>query len=263
MTKIGFVGFGNMGRAIAQGLERRGFRKEDFIVAVRRAASREKLTKEGYKVLPLEEVVKRGFPLFLAVKPKDLKEVLEKIKELKGEEKLIISTVAGVPLKEYYNILGKRAKVVRTMPNINVKYNRGVWGAVFGENLNREEREKVKELLAQTGLVVELEEGLLDAFTALAGSGPAFVAEIVDAFAEAGVKMGFKYEDALKITLQTFLGTLEYLQKEELHPVVLRDRVTSPGGTTIYGLSKFHQRGIKGALMEVVEEAKRRAEGLA
>jgi len=261
MARIGFVGFGNMGRAIAEGLQRAGFSKSDFNITVR--SKREELKREGYRVLPLKENVKNSNILILAVKPKDLKRVLEEIgnkENLKG--KLIVTVAAGVPLKEYKRFLGESAKVIRTMPNLNVKYNKGLWAVSFSESVGEEEKKLVRELLSKTGEVLEIPESLMDAFTALAGSGPAFAAEIVDAFAEAGVKLGFSYGDALKIAVQTFAGTLLYMEKENLHPALLRDRVTSPGGTTIYGLSVFHKRGIKGFLMEVVEEAYRRAKGI-
>ena len=96
----------------------------------------------------------------------------------------------------------------------------------------------------------------------MAGSGPAFVAEILDAFAQGGVKLGFKYETALKIALYTFAGTVALIEEENLHPVLLRDKVTSPAGTTVYGLTKLNREGLKGVIAEILEEAYKRAEGL-
>ncbi|HID79821.1 MAG TPA: pyrroline-5-carboxylate reductase [Aquifex aeolicus] len=265
MGKIGFIGFGNMGRAIAEGFLKTGnFSKEDFIVSVNSAESKEKLQREGFKVASTDEVVKESEVIFLAVKPKDLPTVVSQIKELPLlEKKVFISICAGVELKKLQQLFGKEnIKLVRAMPNINVKVGKGVWALTFGENFSTKDIEKIKKLLAPTGLILEVEESLIDSVTALAGSGPAFVAEILDAFAQGGVKLGFKYETALKIAVSTFLGTISLMEEEDLHPAILRDRVTSPSGTTIYGLSKLNKEGMKGTIVEVLEEAYKRAKGL-
>ena len=257
---VGFIGFGNMARAIAEGLTRAGFPKEKILASVRSERSRERLQREGFKVLPPEEVFEKSQILFLATKPKDLPAAVKPFKDhpQKGE-KIFISVAAGVSLQKLKDLLGEDSKIVRTMPNVNVAVGKGVWGVAYSENLTPAERERVKELLEKTGLVVELDEGLMDAITALAGSAPAFIAEIVDAFAEAGVKLGFKYPEALKIALYTFTGTLQLMEESGEHPILLRDKVTSPAGTTIYGLSKLHSEGVKGKLIEVIEEAYKRA----
>ncbi len=258
--RVGFVGFGNMGRAIAEGLLLSGkFSKENLLVSVKSESSKENLKKEGFRVLNPKEVVKKSDVLLLAVKPKDLPKVAEEISDL-TEGKILISVLAGVELRKLESAFPK-AKVVRTMPNINAAVGKGVWGIAFGKGLTEKDKEEVKELLGLTGLVLEVDEGLMDAITALAGSGPAFVAEIIDAFAEAGVKLGFKYTDALKIVLYTVGGTVETLLRKGEHPILFRDRITSPGGTTVYGLSVL-QKGLKGGIIEAVEAAHRRAKNI-
>jgi pyrroline-5-carboxylate reductase len=102
----------------------------------------------------------------------------------------------------------------------------------------------------------------MNAVTALAGSGPAFVSELLDAFALAGVKMGLRYSDALRVAMQTFAGAVELLRERGWHPAVMRDAVASPSGTTIYGLSVMEERGVKGSLIKTLEEAKKRADEL-
>ena len=153
---------------------------------------------------------------------------------------LVLHAVVDVDLVLQYLHLGKR--------------RRREWA--------REEREGIKKLLALTGEVFEIDESLMDAITALAGSGPAFVAEIIDAYTMAGVKLGFKPQEALKLALQTFLGTLELLREENTHPSVFRDKVTSPAGTTVYGLHLLNERGLKGHLISAIEEAYKRAREL-
>jgi pyrroline-5-carboxylate reductase len=265
MGKIGFLGFGNMGRAIAEGLLKSGeFTKEDFLISVRSKESGEKLLAEGFKVTDTKKVVTECPLILIAVKPKDLPQLVSQIKGLPDlGEKIFISTCAGVSLGKLKELFSPaKPRLVRTMPNINVKVGKGVWAVAFEEGFPEGEKQKVKTLLSLTGLVLEVEEGLINAITALAGSGPAFVAEILDAFAQGGVKLGFKYETALKIALYTFAGTVALIEEENLHPVLLRDRVTSPAGTTVYGLTKLNREGLKGVIAEVLEEAYKRAEGL-
>lgn len=260
--RIGFIGFGNMAQAIYEGLTKFGnFKQSDFLITVKSNKSKERLTKEGFKVVEIKDLVKNSEVIFIAVKPKDGEKVLKSIAPLLSDQ-ILISVMAGVPLQKMEELLPETAKVVRTMPNINVRVGKGVWGLTFGKNLDENDQEKVKKLLKTTGLVVEIDEPLMDAITALAGSGPAFVAEIIDAFAQAGVKLGFSYKEALNIALYTLGGTVENLLQTKEHPILFRDRVTSPGGTTIYGLSKFNSHGIKGELMEVIEEAFVRAKKL-
>ncbi|NPB05424.1 MAG: pyrroline-5-carboxylate reductase [Aquificae bacterium] len=258
--KVGFWGFGNMGRAVARGLERAGVGRENFIVSVKSKTSKEKLLKEGYSVLPLEGVALASDVLFLAVKPKDLFEVAKAAAPY-ARGKLLVSLLAGTDLETLKRAF-PQAKVVRTMPNLAVSVGKGLWGVTFSPDLSEEEKRKVVDLLSKTGKVFELEESLMDAFTALAGSGPAFAAELLDALAQGGVKLGFKYQTALEAVLALFEGTVALLKEEGLHPALLRDRVSSPAGTTVYGLSVLYSKAVKGALMEALEAAAKRAKEL-
>lgn len=261
--KVGFIGFGNMGRAIASGLLRKKLlSKEDILVSVKSSQHKEKLQKEGFNVLSPQEVVDKSSVVFLAVKPFAVKEVLNLIKDKFNSEKLLITVVAGLPISLYEKILGEDKKIVRTMPNVNVAVGRGLWGVSYNAHIGEEDKTLVKKLLEATGKVFEIDESLMDAFTALAGSGPAFVAEIIDAFALAGVKLGFSRKQALEIAMETFIGTLTYLQRKNIHPLQFRDTITSPAGTTIYGISKLNSLGIKGGLIEVIEEAYKRSKEL-
>jgi pyrroline-5-carboxylate reductase len=258
---IGFIGFGNMGQAIAKGLIRSGyFQKGDFVVAVGSQPSADRLKSEGWKVLSAREVVKNTNIVFIAVKPKDGEKVLKSLAvDLKG--KVLISVMAGIPL-EKLNEWSPHSYNVRTMPNVNVEVGKGIWGVTFDEKTDETLRGNILEILNLTGLALEIPERLMNAITALAGSGPAFVAEILDAFAQAGVKLGFKYSEALKLALYTFGGTIDLISEKNLHPVAMRDKVTSPAGTTIYGLAVMNEEGLKGKLVKVIETAKLRADEL-
>ena len=143
---LGFVGFGNMGRAIAEALiNSKKVKKEDILVSVKSEESKEKLKREGFKVLPTEEVIKNSDIVFLAVKPNQVREILEKYRSLFGG-KTLITVVAGLPISFYEDILGnEKVEIIRTMPNVNVRYGYGVVGVSFSESVK--DKEKVLELL--------------------------------------------------------------------------------------------------------------------
>jgi pyrroline-5-carboxylate reductase len=257
---LGFIGFGNMGRAIAEALiKTQKVKKEKLLISVKSEKSKRKLSEEGFKVLPTEEVIKQSDIVFLAVKPNQVGEILKNYRPL-FEGKTLITVVAGLLISFYKDLLGNNVAIVRTMPNVNVKNGYGVVGVSFSKNVKN--KAEILELLKPLGLILEIDEKLMDAITALAGSGPAFVAEIIDAYAEAGVRLGFKYNEALKIALYTFLGTIKNLLEENKHPILLRDEVTSPGGTTIAGLKTLNEEAIKGKLIKVVESAYLRSQEL-
>lgn len=123
-------------------------------------------------------------------------------------------------------------------------------------------KERLLKLLSSLGEVIEVKEELMDSITGLSGSGPAYVFTFIDALAMAGVKIGFSYQDALKIATQTVLGTAKLLKETAEHPAVLRDKVASPAGTTIYGLHKLEEKGFKDAIISAVEEATNRSKQL-
>jgi pyrroline-5-carboxylate reductase len=261
LKPIGFVGFGNMGRAIAEGLLRSNiFSTSDFLISVRSENRKKELISEGWKVIPSHEVALNSKVIFLAVKPKDGEKVLRNLSRYL-KEKVLVSVMAGIPLKKL-DEWSPLSFNVRTMPNINVSVGEGVWGVSFSDKFPEGLKTDVKTILQITGITVEIDEGLMNAITAIAGSGPAFICEIADAIAAAGVKFGFKYNDALKIALQTIGGTITYLTENKIHPISMRDKITSPAGTTIYGLSVINKSGLKGNLMETFEETKKRADEL-
>jgi pyrroline-5-carboxylate reductase len=185
---------------------------------------------------------------------------------LKGKiaaETLVVSIAAGIRLAALEHDFGENLRVVRVMPNTPCLVGQGASAYCLGGKATAEDGELVKELLSAVGLAVPVEEKLLDAVTGLSGSGPAFVYVIIDALSDGGVRMGLPRAVATALAAQTVLGAAQMVRATGEHPGVLKDRVTSPGGTTIAGLQALEEAGLRGALMSAVEAATRRAAELA
>ncbi len=262
MFKVGIIGGGNMGEAIINGIINSGiYKPQEIIVSDIRKERVDYLvnrynvagTDSSKRVASLSDIV------FLSVKPKDL-ETLKDIKdEIKG--KILISVLAGVSIDKIKSILPE-AKVVRVMPNTPALIGEGAIGVSFERSFKQEEREEILKLLQSLGEVLEVEEGLMDVVTGLSGSGPAYVFSFIDALAQGGVKGGLSYTDALKLAVQTVLGAAKLLKETNEHPAVLRDKVTSPAGTTIYGLHALEKGAFKNTVINAVEEATKRSKEL-
>lgn len=258
--RVGVVGFGNMGSAFAEGLSKRIGRERVLVFDID-PAKRDLAVGMGFPVASdLIFLVRESDLVLLAVKPKDVKGVLETIKEDLGG-KILGSVAAGVDTKTLKELSGTD-RVVRLMPNINVKVGKGTIAVAFGEGISEEEKGKVMDLFSSCGTLYTLPESLFDAFTALAGSGPAFVMVFIDALAMAGVREGFTYDQALRITLDTVLGTADLLKNLGGNPSEWVTKVTSPGGTTVEGIKVLEERGFRGAVMECVGKASEKARRL-
>jgi pyrroline-5-carboxylate reductase len=258
--RVGVIGFGNMGSAFAEGISRKVGRENVLVFDV--SSERMKVAREeGFPVASdVLFLVRESQLLLLAVKPKDVKGVLERVRDDLGE-RILVSVAAGIDTETLKRLSGTR-RVVRLMPNINAKVGRAAIAVAFGEGLSREEREGLLELLSSCGNLYPIPEDLFDAFTAIAGSGPAFTMAFIDALALAGVMEGFPYHQALSIALDTVLGTADLLRTQGGNPGEWILKVASPGGTTIEGIKVLEERGFKGTLMECVRRTSEKAKRL-
>ncbi len=256
MAKIGFIGTGNMATALI-----RSMKDNNRIISGDK--NEEKLQKAG-KELGIKttkdnnEVAKSSEIIFLCAKPGDIKEILQEIK-LNIENKIIVSIAAGIKIKFIENIIGKNKKIVRVMPNLNCAI--GEMAATFScnKNIEADEKESIKNLLNKAGLALEVEEERMDAVTALSGSGPAFIAYILNAFAKAGEKQGLSGEISYKLALQTLFGTAKLLKETEENPASFIKRVASPKGTTEAGLKVLENSPLKSIIEKTVEAAAKRS----
>lgn len=265
MAKLGIIGMGNMGEAILKMLLAAGHKKKDFLCAELKE-ERSRSIHERYGIEPVSdvaEVVRKSRYVILAVKPQDVKELAPKLAPYLDGTRIVISILAGTTTSSLMSAVDKPVKLVRVMPNICVKVGEGVLGICANYLVERREVQEIVQLLAPLGLVVEIGEDLMDAVTALSGSGPALFLAFLEGMIDAGVKMGLPRDKATALSVQTVKGTVTMLQEEKLHPTLMKEMVTSPGGTTIAGLFRLEEKGFKGTLMSAFEKARDRARELA
>ncbi len=208
------------------------------------------------------EVVRTQDVIILAIKPQVISKVLDELQGRISPEKLVISIVAGVTLETLQRALGENARVVRAMPNTPALVGCGVTAFTPGKNVRPADIQTVETILSAVGVAVQVEERLMNAVTAVSGSGPAFVYLFIEALIDAGVRHGLSRDLARQLVLHTVRGSSEMVIQSGDHPAVLRDRVTSPGGTTIAGLAALETHSFRGAVFAAIEAAVQRAEEL-
>lgn len=263
--KIGVIGAGKIGAAIARGIIRAGLVKKDGVVAsdvsdaLRQSITQElgvKATKDNRELCDFADIV------ILAVKPQIVDTVAKEIAKKLGQAKLLVSVAAGVPLGRIESQLEAGARVVRVMPNIPCVVGAGAAGYAAGAHATAADLEKVGAILNSFGMGLAVEEKYLDAVTGLSGSGPAYVFLFMEALADAGVQVGLSRDVALKLAIQTVYGAARMALESPKHLGELKDEVTSPGGTTIAGLYALEQKGFRGTVMDAVVNATRRSQEL-
>ena len=266
---IGFVGTGQMATALATGLigTKTLEKSKLFGFDISSSAAQVFTSQTGGTVLgSLKDIVAKSEIVILAVKPQQLGALLHELSGLRargGLHPLWITIAAGVPIKTYLKELGVSARVVRVMPNTPSLVGAGVSVFAVSDGIIPEDIELAKTLFSTVGLVAQVPERQLDAVTGLSGSGPAYVYMMIESLADGGVKMGLSRELALQLAAQTVLGSARMVLETKEHPAVLRDRVSSPRGTTIYGTHVLEQHGFRAAIIDAVDAATRRARELA
>jgi pyrroline-5-carboxylate reductase len=261
---IGLVGAGNMAEAMIKGLIGAGAVTAAQIVASEPRAERRKLIASRFGVTLYadnREVARRADILVLAIKPQILGKVLAEIEPHMRKEALVISICAGVPSAVVEATLGDR-RVVRAMPNTPALIGLGATVICAGEHATEDDLQAAERIFGSVGTTLVLDESLLDAATGLSGSGPAYVFLIIEALSDAGVKVGLSRYDAQALAAQTLLGSAKLLIDSGEHPGLLKDMVTSPGGTAIAGLHTLEAGGLRTTLINAVESATNRSREL-
>jgi pyrroline-5-carboxylate reductase len=263
--KVGFVGGGNMGEALIRGLVESNLVPCDTITVTDVRAERTRQLAEQYGVRPLAgnaALVAESDVVILAVKPQIMAPVLREILPALTRRPLMISLAAGVATATIQSVLGKYPRLIRVMPNTPALVLEGVTAIARTPGLDIEDLETAQEIFAAVGKVVVLDEEQLDAVTGLSGSGPAYVAIVVESLADGGVKMGLDRATAMTLATQTVLGAATLLAETGLHPGTLKDMVASPGGTTIAGIAALEEGGIRTTFIRAVERATLRSREL-
>lgn len=257
---IGFIGGGNMAEALIKGLVSEG--KKRIIVSDPSKERRNYLAR-SYDVsvsASNKEVVSSSTIVILAVKPQIIEAILDEIAGVLTNKQTVVSVAAGITLPYLESKLGTK-RVIRVMPNTPALVQEGMSVMSLCGCLLEQEVAEVKGILMAAGKVMTLPEELMNAVTALSGSGPAFIALFIDALIESGEKCGLNAADARILAIQTLLGTAKLLDSG-LSPQQVREMVTSPGGTTAAGLHVFEEKNLKAIVTEAITAAKKRAEEL-
>lgn len=264
--KVGFLGCGNMGEAMIKGLLQTGLVPAASLAATDVRADRLQQMVRQYGIRAAASnpaLVAEADVVILAVKPQSMTAVLQEIAGVVDRGKLLISVAAGVPVAALRAALGgKPARLIRVMPNTPALVLEGATAIARAEGLEAGDLEMAQELFGAVGRVVVLEEEHLDAVTGLSGSGPAYVAIVIESLADGGVKMGLDRAIAMTLAAQTVLGSARLLIETGTHPGQLKDMVSSPGGTTIAGIAALEEGGVRRTFITAVERATQRSREL-
>ncbi|MGD9301285.1 MAG: pyrroline-5-carboxylate reductase [Desulfobacterales bacterium] len=263
---IAIIGTGNMGEALVGGLISSGSSKPKNIICTDVRPDKLGVIKEKYKVRTtannLKAVAEADIVIY-AVKPQIMATTLTETAAKLDMSKLVVSIAAGVPLAAMEACINKDLRLIRVMPNIAAAVQEAASAIAAGAHATQEDVDLALEIFNSIGRCIFLKENyLMDAITGLSGSGPAYIFLIVDALADAGVKMGLSRQDSLFLAAQTVLGAAKLLIETEEHPGQLKDRVTSPGGTAIAGLATLESGGLRTTLINAVEAATLRSKEL-
>jgi pyrroline-5-carboxylate reductase len=255
---VGFIGAGNMGEALIKGLVAASVLPGDAIAATDVRADRVQGLARQFRIkTPADnaELVRGVDVVILAVKPQIVSTVLRDIAPAVSTRTLMISIAAGVSTTTLRSGLGKAARLIRVMPNTPALVLEGVTAIAKGTGLEAGDLDTAREIFQAVGKVVVVDEELMDAVTGLSGSGPAYVAIVIESLADGGVKMGLDRATAMTLAAQTVLGSARLLLDTGLHPGALKDMVSSPGGTTIAGIGALEEGGLRATFMKAVERA--------
>jgi pyrroline-5-carboxylate reductase len=262
-VKLGVIGGGVMGSAIVSRLIERGmYQNTEILISEPTLSQREALHKQyGVEVTDDNNLAAIAPVLLLAIKPQIFGKVVADLQQHDSNQ-LVISILAGVSIAQLERAFPVERAIVRAMPNTPATVGMGITAIAAGNHLRSEQLELATQIFQAVGEVVTIPESSIDAVTGLSGSGPAYVAIAIEALADGGVAAGLPRQIADRLALQTVLGTAQLLNASHLHPAQLKDRVTSPGGTTIAGIAKLEQAGFRSALIEAVVAAAKRSQEL-
>lgn len=255
--KVGFIGAGNMGGALAEAAKKAVGGGNVFVSASSMDSAKRHAEKLGVNAASSGEICNVCDFIFLGVKPYLIKKVVSEAADVLNKRGgfTLVTMAAGVEIADVLSALRINTPVIRIMPNTPVKIGKGLVPFTCSQFVTETVKTEFKKILGYAGVLAEVEENKIDAIGALAGSGPAFVYEFIDALATAGVECGLKKADALNYAEQTVAGAAELALCSGVHPQVLKDEVMSPGGTTVEGVHALEKGGFKNAAMNAVVAA--------
>ncbi len=265
LSKITFIGAGSMAEALIHGWITKNVVKPETITIMNRS-NKERLQffQQQYGILPLLSLdqLHEASIVILAVKPKDVKEAMKTIKSSIHPNATVLSIVAGIPISSIEEGLGKRP-IARAMPNTSATIGLSATGIAFNNLITEEVRAYFLKLIEAIGIVSEVEEDQLHAITALSGSGPAYIYYLLEAFEKVGLEYGLSSDLVRSLMVQTLAGSAEMIKQVKEEPVVLRKKVTSPGGTTEAGIATLDRLEFFDCIASCIRSAEQRSRELA
>jgi pyrroline-5-carboxylate reductase len=264
--KLAILGGGRIGEALLSGLLSSGWREASEIVITNRGAERVAELHERYGVEATADnaaAIAGAGIVVVAVKPQDIDALLAQIGAHLTTEQTVVSVAAAIPTAYIEERIADGVPVVRAMPNAPATVHEGMAGICAGSHAGDDQLALAEELLSHLGRVVRVPETWMDAITAVSGSGPAYFALLAEAMIEAGILLGLSREISTTLVVQTMFGTAKQLRDQGMHPVELRESVTSPGGTTIAAIRELEQAGVRAAFLNAIQAAMDRARELA
>ncbi|MBW1786802.1 MAG: pyrroline-5-carboxylate reductase [Deltaproteobacteria bacterium] len=259
---LGFVGAGNMATALIKGLLESGlYTPEQLWASDRDTEARDRMSDQfGIRITESNsEVLRRNATVLFAVKPQIMMEVLAEVKADVRADHLFISIAAGTPLEKIRAAIDRDIPMIRVMPNTPALIQKGISALARGPLATSAHFETARSILNAVGDTVEVDEALMDAVTALSGSGPGYVFRFMECMAEAGAAVGLERETALGLVIQTFVGAAHLAKESDRSLAELREMVTSPGGTTAAGLTVFNNMGLEKMVTKAIKAACDRA----
>jgi pyrroline-5-carboxylate reductase len=264
--KIAILGGGKIGESLLAGLLTSGWRTREELVVTGRREERLADLAERYGV-PVTtanaEAIEGAGLVVVSVKPQDIEALLAELTGHLSPEQTVLSIAAAIQTAAIERRLAGEVPVVRAMPNAPATVHEGIAGICAGRHAGEEHLRLAEDALAHLGAVVRVDERYMDAVTAVSGSGPAYFALLAEAMIEAGILLGLGREVSTQLVVQTMLGTAKLLRDEKMHPVELREAVTSPGGTTISAIRELEQAGVRAAFLNAIQAAMDRSRELA
>ena len=261
--RIAILGAGKIGESLLAGLHSSGW--TDVVVTTRREERAAEL-RDRYAVEATTanaDAVRHADVVVIAVKPQDIDALLREVGQELSPRHTVLSIAAAIPTAVIERQIAADVPVVRAMPNAPSTVHEGIAGICAGAHAGREHLERAAEVLRVVGGVVEVAEPYMDAVTAVSGSGPAYFALLAEAMIEAGILLGLSREVSTELVVQTMFGTAKLLRDEKMHPVELREAVTSPGGTTTRAIRELEQAGVRAAFLNAINAAMERSQELA
>ncbi|MGH3449641.1 MAG: pyrroline-5-carboxylate reductase [Haloechinothrix sp.] len=256
---IAVLGAGKIGEALLSGLLSGGHQPGELLFTERHPERATELSEHyGVRGVTLAEAAKAADVLVVAVKPQDIEYLLDELAPVIGPEQLVVSLCAGLPTALYERRLGD-VPVVRVMPNTPMLVGEAMSVASAGRHAGEQHIALVEKMLGHVGKVIELPEYQQDAVTALSGSGPAYFYYLVEAMIDAGILLGLPRAIAEQLIIQSAVGAAKMLAQSTEHPVLLREAVTSPAGTTINAIRELEKHGVRAALLDAIEAARDRS----